>query len=320
MEGGEMARTFHCFIEHRYRSQNKIAAFPSILLKRHMQVQKTILITGANNGIGLATAQLLAAKGHTILTLCRDKSKGDQTVTNLKQAYPGIQPENFTADLTDFDAVQKAAQEIVAKYPVIDRLINNAGYYAGAIEYSGNVEKTLKASHLGHMLLTQLLLPSLNRSSEARIINVSSALHAQGSADRFFKRTQGMSFSQAYSDAKLANVLFTLGLTKHLPSNIKTFVLHPGVVRTGFANNSSGWFSTIIKILKPFFLSPEQGAATSVYLADVNMEEISSLNGHYFAKKKATPLRHKDVTEQKAAWLWSNSMEFLKPYLKITSV
>jgi len=270
-----------------------------------MHVQQTILITGANNGIGLATAQLLAAKGYTILTLCRDKSKGDQTVTNLKQAHPGILAENFTADLSDFDAVQKAAQEIIAKYPVIDRLINNAGYYASAIEYNGTVEKTLKASHLGHMLLTQLLMPSLTLSSEARIINVSSALHAQGNVDRFFKRTQGMSFSQAYADAKLANVLFTMGLTKHLPPNIKTFVLHPGVVRTGFANNSSGWFSTIIKMLKPLFLSPEQGAATSVYLADVNIEEISSLNGHYFVKKKATPLRQSSKQTGFGATVWN---------------
>jgi len=165
------------------------------------------------------------------------------------------------------------------------------------------------------MLLTQLLMPSLERSPEARIINVSSLLLTQGSVDRFFKRTQDISLIQAYGDAKLANALFTKGLAKHLPQNVNAFALHPGVVRTGFANNTSGWFTTFIKIFRPFFLTPEQGAATSVYLADVNIEEIRALNGQFFAKKKPKHLRHHDLTEQKATWLWNRCLEFLKPYL-----
>ena len=280
-----------------------------------MPEQKIILITGANNGIGLATANALASKGYTILTLCRDEKKGERTVAELMRTYPGIKAENFTADLSDFDAVKRIARNIAAKYPVIDRLINNAGYYPGALEYDGEVEKTFKASHLGHMLLTELLLPSLTRSPEARIINVSSLLYKDGNADRFFKRTPGITQRQAYGDAKLANILFTMGLLKHLPENVKTFALHPGVVRTGFAANTPGWFSTVIKIMRPFFISPEQGAATSVYLADADYQEISTLNGKFFDKKKPKQLSNKDITDQKAAWLWNRSMELLKPWL-----
>src|SRR6188768_324635 len=104
---------------------------------------KVVLITGANAGIGLATAKILAAKGYDIVILCRDKSKGEQTVTELLKVNPGIRAENYTADLSDLTAIQKAARDITAKYPVIDRLINNAGYYPGVIEYKGEIEKTL---------------------------------------------------------------------------------------------------------------------------------------------------------------------------------
>ncbi|MBK5279861.1 MAG: SDR family NAD(P)-dependent oxidoreductase [Bacteroidia bacterium] len=141
-----------------------------------MTERKTVVITGANAGIGLATAQSLAAKGYNVVTVCRDKSKGDATAVELIKANPGIQAENFTADLSDLGAVQKIGNAIASKYGVIDRLINNAGYYPSAIEYIGDTEKTLFTSHLGHMLLTQLLIPSLQRSVEARIITVSSAL------------------------------------------------------------------------------------------------------------------------------------------------
>jgi len=190
---------------------------------------KVVLITGANAGIGLATSKILAAKGYDIVILCRDKSKGEQTVAELLKVNPGIRAENYTADLSDLAAIQKVARDITTKYPVIDRLVNNAGYYPGVIEYKGEIEKTLFSAHLGHMLLTSLLMPSLKNSTEARVINVSSALHNQGKIDRFFKRVKGQSLVEAYADSKLANILFTMGLAKQLPENVVTYSLQ-GVV------------------------------------------------------------------------------------------
>jgi retinol dehydrogenase-12 len=276
---------------------------------------KNVLITGANAGIGLATAKALAQQGYNIIIICRDAAKGDATVSSLKKINPSIRVECFIADLSDLAQVRHTADAIAEKYSVIDRLINNAGYYPASIEYKDSIERTLLASHLGHMLLTQRLLPSLSRSAEARIINVSSDLHKQGSASRFFKITKSLSLMQAYADAKFANILFTMGLAKRLPKQITTYSLHPGVVRTNFAQDAPGIFSVVIKILKPFFISPEQGAATSVHLASVDIQHIRNQNAAYFVKKKPIALTHPDANENKADWLWNTSVEILRPYL-----
>ena len=159
-------------------------------------------------------------------------------------------------------------------------------------------------------------MPSLEKSTEARVINVSSALHVQGSAARFFKRINGLTSGQAYADAKLANILFKMELSKRLQKHVTTYSLHPGVVSTNFAKGTSGIFSTIINIMRPFFLSPGKGAATSVYLASVESEKIISQRGRYFAKMKPSPTRNSDLTDQNAFALWNRSEEVLKPFLK----
>jgi len=280
-----------------------------------MASQKTIVITGANAGIGLATAKALAIKGYCIIIICRDARRGDDTAEQLKRINPNISVENFTADLSDLSVVKRTADAIAAKYPVIDRLINNAGYYPSTIEYIGDVEKTFFASHLGHMLLTERLLPALERSPEARIINVSSGVHPMGKVARFFKRVNGLTLLQAYADAKLANILFTMELSKRLPNQITTYALHPGVVRTNFAKGTPGLFTMLINIFRPFLITPEKGAATSIYLADAEPKKITSFTGQYFAKQKPTHTNNKDVTAKNATWLWHTSIEMLKPFL-----
>ena len=257
----------------------------------------------------------IAAKGYDIVILCRDKSKGEQTATELMKINTAIHIETFVADLSDLAAVQKATKAIATRYPVIDRLINNAGYYPGVIEYVGDIERTFLASHLGHALLTQGLMQSLKRSAEARIVNVSSSLHSQGSIARFFKRTKGISLIQAYADAKLANILFTKSLAKHLAPNVVTFALHPGVVRSNFAKGTSGLFTVFINLFRPFFISAEQGAATSVYLTDVDIQKVKPFTSQYFVDKKPKKVNHKDVTDQNAATLWDKSMEIITPYM-----
>jgi retinol dehydrogenase-12 len=280
-----------------------------------MKTAKTVVITGANAGIGLATAKGLASKGYNIVTICRDSRKGQETIDTLKQINKNIQAENFTTDLSDLNAVKQTADVIAAKYPVIDRLINNAGYYPAEIEYIDTVEKTFFASHLGHMLLTQRLMPSFERAVEARIINVSSALHSQGKVSRFFKRVDGMTASQAYGDAKLANVLFTMELSKRLAKNVTTYSLHPGVVRTNFAKGTSGAFAIMLNIMRPFFISPDKGAATSIHLADAAIEKLAPFNGQYFDKKAPAKTSNNDITDANAKALFDRSNEMLKPFM-----
>jgi len=283
-------------------------------LKIKNTMAKTVVITGANAGIGFATALGLASKGYRIVTICRDAHKGADTIKALKQKYPDIEAENFSVDLSDLEGIKPVANNILAKYPVIDRLINNAGYYPASIEYVNDVEKTFVASHLGHMLLTLCLMPALERSSESRVINFSSGLHSQGRVNRFFKRVPGMTSSQAYGDAKLANVLFTMGLAKRLPKNVTTYALHPGVVSTNFAKGTPGAFSMVINVLRPFFLSPQKGAATSIYLADAPTEKVTIFSGQYFDKEKPAKTNNPDVNSINAEQLWQSSAQILSDF------
>lgn len=280
-----------------------------------MEAQKIILITGANSGIGLATAEILAKQGHQLVTVCRRKDAGDQLVASLKALNPKIQVENFQLDLGDLHAVKRVGGQIREKYPRIDRLINNAGFYPVKVEWEGEIEKTLLASHLGHMLLTLELKPSLEASDESRIINVSSALHKSGSTQRFFKKVSGLSEMNAYADAKFANLLFSMELPQHLPAHVTAYSLHPGVVNTNFAAKLSGWMKAAFSLMKPFLLTPEKGAATSVFLATAPIAKISGHNGGYFDKSKYAGTGHPEANVEKAQWLWNTSMELLKPYL-----
>jgi retinol dehydrogenase-12 len=280
-----------------------------------MSTPKTVVITGANSGIGFATAEILAAKGYNIVTICRKKAEGEKTAADLRKNHPAINAENFTADLSDLSQVKSIALQIQQKYPVIDRLINNAGYYPPAIEYIEGVEKSFVASHLGHMLLTELLLPSLKQSPEARVINVSSALHGDGRVSRHFQQTPNLTPGQAYGDDKLANILFSMALAKRLPANITAYSLHPGVVNTNFANTVKGGLKIAITLFSIFFITPEKGAATSVFLADASIEELKPFNGKYFDKKKVAATRNKDVSETNADALWTKSKEVLRAYL-----
>lgn len=282
-----------------------------------MNPTKFVVITGANAGIGEATAKALATLGYSIISVCRRPSEGQRLVAELKALNPSIQVENFTADLSDLNSVRKAAEEILDRYPVIDRLINNAGYYSQQVEYVDGVEKSFLASHLGHMLLTLLLLPALKRSSEARIVTVSSMLHGKGKYKRLFAQPKSYSGSDAYNDGKLANAMFTIALAKTLPDNVTTYSLHPGVVNSNFAKNSTGGFlGVFFFLLRRFFISPEKGAATSVYLTTEDIQNLKPLSGNYFEKKKATPTNNKDITQKNVQELWDKSIAYLKPYVR----
>jgi retinol dehydrogenase-12 len=276
---------------------------------------KIVVITGANSGIGKAAAEILALKGYTIVTICRNSTAGEKTVAALRKLNTSITAENFTLDLSNLQEVRKTGLLIKQKYPVIDRLVNNAGYYPPSIEYINGIEKSFVASHLGHMLLTETLLPSLSQSVEARVINVSSALHSNGKVVRFFKQVPGYNPSNAYGDDKLANILFTIALSKELPPNVTTYSLHPGVVNTNFANTVTGAFKVAITLFSPFFITPEKGAATTAYLVDESIEALRPANGKYFYKKKPVSTKNNDVTEANAISLWSKSKEILKAYV-----
>ena len=276
---------------------------------------KKVVITGANSGIGLATARILAQGGFDVVALCRNETKGQNAVKEIQKAGPKSTVSFIQCDLSDFESVKKAADKINQDHPQVDVLINNAGYYPPEIIWEGELEKSLKASHLGHMLLTLRIMPTLEAVPEARIINVSSAAHNMGKVERFFKHNEKLSGIQAHGDAKLANVLLSMGLRDHAPKNVTSYSLHPGVVKTNFGENLSGFWKGVLTLFTPIMMTPSKGAQTSVYLATAPIESLRNHNGGYFEKKRIKKTRNKDVHKSKADWLWTKSMDYLEPHL-----
>lgn len=274
-------------------------------------MSKTIVITGTTSGIGEATARILSSQGHQLVMLVRNTEKGKQLAAKLPSASDIV-----PCDLADLASVKRAADILKEKYAVIDVLINNAGGMTLERQVSRDgFEMQFAMNHLGHFLLTTQLLPLLT-ASRTRVINVSSMAHTQGKLD-FDDLQLEKSFSpmKAYGNAKLCNIYFTKELVKRYGSSgISAYALHPGVVNTGFGDSLKGIFKAGWGMMKPFLLTPEKGASTSVYLA--TKEGIESLSGNYFKKSKVAPVSRLAKDEQVAEKLWTVSEQLIAPFVQ----
>jgi len=248
---------------------------------------KTVLITGANEGIGLATAKRLAAKKARLILACRDEHKGVNAARSITKKTGNPHLTVIPMDLADLDAVRYAAEFINTEYPKIDVLINNAGVFTSKLRHTTQgYEYQFGVNHLGHFLLTQLLLPALRCPAEGgRIINVSSMAHYKGEIDfsnlRGEKGPDQYRGMEAYSQSKLANLLFTKELARRTEGEVTVNALHPGLVGTRLANKYGGpLISLIWTLYKPFARKPNKGANTSVYLA--SSPEVRDVSGRYF--------------------------------------
>ncbi|TSA37194.1 MAG: SDR family oxidoreductase [Porphyromonadaceae bacterium] len=249
---------------------------------------KIILITGANSGIGKATATALAEMGARVVMMSRDLVKGEKARQEVIRVSKNNQVDLMQCDLASMISIRRFAAEFIAKYPRLDVLINNAGIFTDKrMETADGFEYQIGVNHFGHFLLTLLLLDLLKRSSPARIINVSSGAHFGGKIDFDDIQLQHKySAWKSYAQSKLANVLFTYELAHRLSgTGITVNCLHPGFVKTRFAfNRESEKPNWMIKLMKPFTIPPANGAETSVYLAA--SPEVEGVTGKYFAKRK----------------------------------
>ncbi len=253
---------------------------------------KTVLITGATSGIGEVAARELAAKGAKVVLVGRSAAKCEATAAMIRRATgnPGV--EYLVADLSSQAEVRRLAAEIKTRHPRIDVLINNAGaMIAPRRESAEGVEMTWALNHLGYFLLTDLLLDTLKASAPSRVVSVASDAHRMASGIDWDDVEGKKSYSawHAYSQSKLANVLFTRELARRLEgSGVTANCLHPGLVATNFTAGRGLAFRLLQVVSKLFAITPEEGAKTTVYLA--SSPEVEGASGGYYAKcKPATP-------------------------------
>lgn len=280
--------------------------------KKNM-IGKNVLITGANSGIGKETAIALARKGAQIIMLCRNEEKSKNAINEIKERANTEQVDLIIADLSNQDSIFSAVTQFKQKYDHLDVLINNAGsILRNRKETLEGYEMTFAVNHLGHFIMTLLLLDTLIKSSPSRIINVSSAAHRFGKINFENINLEGSYSSfRAYSNSKLANVLFTYELARRLEGlGVTVNALHPGTVNSNFGR---GQFS---KILTPFMalstlfmINPEKGAETSVYLA--SSDEVKDISGKYFKKCKAIKSSKESYDKENQIKLWKLSLEMV---------
>lgn len=269
---------------------------------------KTVVITGASNGIGKAAAVALAKLGARVVLVCRDAGRGRAAADEASRA--GVKAELVLADLSAMKEVRRAADELLRLCPRLDVLVNNAGAMNQTRETTADgFERTFATNHLAYFLLTNLLLERLKTSGPARIVNVSSHAHRRASKGLPFDdlhAERGYNSWDAYGQSKLANILFTRELARRLEGcPVAANAMHPGIVATGFGLNSTGLFNLAIRAFQLLMLTPEQGADTIVYLASA--PEAGSMKGRYFVKRREQTPKLPALDDAAARRLWEVS-------------
>jgi NAD(P)-dependent dehydrogenase (short-subunit alcohol dehydrogenase family) len=274
---------------------------------------KTVVVTGGNSGIGFETAAALASMGARVVITARHADKGRAAVSAITQRVAGEgRVQLVVFDLADLASVRRGAAEILEQAPRLDVLVNNAGLVlTERAETVDGYEATFAINHLGPFLLTNLLLDRMTASVPSRIVNVASTAHnaaRKGLPFDDLQNTRGYRGMRVYGQSKLANILFTLELSRRFADKgLTSNSLHPGTVRTGYGGDGDarGFLAFGIKIASPFFLSPAKGARTSVYLA--SSPEVEGVTGEYFVKCKQRKPRRWAQDQEAARHLWEVS-------------
>lgn len=284
---------------------------------------KTIVITGGNSGIGYEAAIGLAAMGGRVVITARNPQKGADALARIKKRSASEQVEVRPLDLASFASIRSFAAEWLAGESRLDVLINNAGGILTDRELTEEgFEKTFGANHLGHFLLTDLLLDQIKQSAPARIINVASLAHRGGRPNMTdlnweVRRYRG---PQAYNDSKLCNVLYTLELARRLEgTGVTVNCCHPGPVRTGFgsADDTKGFQRFGMMIATPFMIGPKSGSRPLVELA--TRPDLAEVTGKYFSRwpmsvlpgARVSPHPPSHASPQLAQKLWERSEEMV---------
>src|SRR5436190_9141684 len=275
---------------------------------------KVCLVTGANSGIGKATALGLAQMGATVIMISRDQAKGEEAQHEIKEKSGNDAVQLMLADLSSQASIRQLAENFQQHHQQLHVLINNAGgVNLRRRESVDGLEMTFAVNYLAPFLLTNLLLDKLKASAPARIVNVSSESHQSGYIKiDDLQLEKGYRFMRAYGQSKLALVLFTYELARRLQgTGVTANCLHPGFVATNIGQNGVGSIGrSIVKLIfSRLGISPEEGAKTSIYLA--SSPEIEGVTGKYFAKSipvRSAPISYDETLQRQ---LWDESVKLV---------
>lgn len=275
---------------------------------------KVVIITGANSGIGKTTAIDLARRGGKIYIACRDKTRGEEALKDIKKQSGSENVHLLELDLASTDSIREFSRKFHERESYLHILINNAGVMGCSKELTKDgFEMHMGTNHLGHFLLTNLLMDLLKQTSSSRIVVVSAMLHIFGAINKDDLMSEN-SYNKyrAYCHSKLANNLFTHELSKKLQGTGVTInVLHPGVIVTEiqrFAAESAVMKYILEAVGKLFLKSPEEGAQTTIYLA---VDPDVKVSGKYFNDCKEKQPSADSTNDELSAWLWKKSEELL---------
>ena len=270
---------------------------------------KTAIVTGANSGMGMATVRALSDMGAKVIMLCRSEKRGIEALEKLSSEKKR-DLELILCVLGNYASIRAFANLVRKGHDHIDILVNNAGFISlDRQETEEGLERQFGINHVGHFLLTMSLLDLMGEGG--RIVNVASGAHKTGKIHfDDINLTKGFNVITAYSQSKLANVLFTRELARRVKEKgITVNCCHPGAVATNIGiDRDTGFGKTVTKLLKPFFQTPEQGARTAIFLA--SDDSISDITGEYFYKCKIakSSKRSKDMELAKKLFEFSEEL------------
>lgn len=273
-----------------------------------------IVITGANSGIGKATALALAKQGNQVVMICRSKERGLAAQQEIIKESGNNNVTLELCDLASHESIKSCSLVMHQKYRAIDVLINNAGGIFGKHQLTKDgLEMTFGLNHMGYFLFTHYMLDLVKAGTGKRIVSVASLAHKIPSSIPWGDlQLRNVSYRQfkAYGLSKLYNIYFTKVLAKKLldeGTGITVNCLHPGSIYTGFGASGSKAFAKLVQLGGRFLPKADTGAKTSVYLATA--EEVASVTGTYYAHGKKARISRLAKDKKAAQRIWDKSME-----------
>lgn len=278
--------------------------------------EKVCLITGGNVGVGKETAVGLARAGARVVFTSRDASRGSAALVEVRERSGSDTVEVMSLDLASFGSIRRFADEFLSSYDSLDVLVNNAGVVLGKPTLTEDgFETTFGVNHLGHFLLTSLLLDRMRASAPSRVVVVSSHAHKQARSGLDFDDLQSeRSYKPlaAYAKSKLANIYFARELARQFDAaDVAANAVHPGFVASRFGRDGDGGRigEIAMMLLRPAAISPEKGARSSIWLAS-SPDVDGASGGYYYKCKPATP-SEAALDDDAARRLWAISEELI---------